>query len=118
MGSVDYIDAVDAALDRLRTTGFYIGDFFANHGPMAAEALAKLGYCDEVDGWVDANIAHRDHRPCPNPASPSTIGGWRWAIAIAAATGCSSFATNWLRRRGAMCCGYGGRSCYRVASGH
>ena len=70
MGSVDYTDAVDAALDRLRTTGFYIGDFFANHGPMAAEALAKLGYCDEVDGWVDANIAHRDHRPLPKPGEP------------------------------------------------
>jgi hypothetical protein len=78
MGSVDYIDAVNAALDRLRTTGFYIGDFFANHGPMAAEALAKLGYCDEVDGWVDANIAHRDHRPLPKPSEP--IGDWRVAL--------------------------------------
>jgi hypothetical protein len=78
MGSVDYIDAVDAALDRLRTTGFYIGDFFANHGPMAAEALAKLGYCDEVDGWVDANIAHRDHRPLPKPGEP--IDDWRVAL--------------------------------------
>jgi hypothetical protein len=78
MGSVDYIDAVDTALDRLRTTGFYIGDFFANHGPMAAEALAKLGYCDEVDGWVDANIAHRDHRPLPEPSEP--IDDWRLAL--------------------------------------
>jgi Questin oxidase-like len=78
MGSVDYIDAVDAALDRLRTTGFYIGDFFANHGPMAAEALAKLGYCDEVDGWVDSNIAERDHRPLPKPAEP--IDDWRVAL--------------------------------------
>jgi hypothetical protein len=67
-----------AALDRLRTTGFYIGDFFANHGPMAAEALAKLGYCDEVEGWVDANIAHRDHGPLPKPSEP--IGDWRVAL--------------------------------------
>jgi hypothetical protein len=78
MGSVDYIDAVNAALDRLRTTGFYIGDFFANHGPMAAEALAKLGYCDEVDGWVDANIAHRDHGPLPKPSE--RICDWRVAL--------------------------------------
>ena len=78
MGSVDYIDAVNAALDRFRTTGFYIGDFFANHGPMAAEALAKLGYCDEVDGWVDANIAHRDHGLLPNPTEP--ISDWRVAL--------------------------------------
>jgi Questin oxidase-like len=78
MGSVDYIDAVNAALDRLRTTGFYIGDFFANHGPMAAEALAKLGYCEEVDGWVDANITHRDHGPLPKPSEP--IADWREAL--------------------------------------
>jgi hypothetical protein len=78
MGSVDYTDAVNTALDRLRTTGFYIGDFFANHGPMAAEALAKLGYCDEVDGWVDGNLAHRDHGPLPKPHEP--IGDWRLAL--------------------------------------
>lgn len=78
MGSVDYSEAVNAALDRLRSTGFYIGDFFANHAPMAAEALAKLGYCDEVDGWVDANIDHRDHGPLPKPRE--TIGDWRVAL--------------------------------------
>jgi hypothetical protein len=78
MGSVDYIDAVNAALDRLRTTGFYIGDFFANHGPMAAEALAKLGYCEQVEGWVDANIAHRQHGLLPKPSEP--ISDWRVAL--------------------------------------
>jgi hypothetical protein len=78
MGSVDYVDAVNTALDRLSTTGFYIGNFFANHGPMAAEAIAKLGYCDEVDGWVDANIAHRDYPPLPKPSDP--IGDWRVAL--------------------------------------
>ncbi|MFZ0903651.1 MAG: hypothetical protein WAN71_07190 [Mycobacterium sp.] len=78
MGSVDYFDAVNAALDRLRSTGFYVGDFFANHGPMAAEALAKLGYCEEVDGWVDANIAHRRHGLLPKPTEP--ISDWRVAL--------------------------------------
>ncbi|UQX11448.1 questin oxidase family protein [Candidatus Mycobacterium methanotrophicum] len=78
MGSVDYVDAMNAALDRLRGTGFYIGGFFANHGPMAAEALARLGYCDEVDGWVDTNIGHREHAPLPTPSEP--IGDWRAAL--------------------------------------
>jgi hypothetical protein len=78
MGSVGYIDAVNTALDRLRSTGFYIGDFFANHGPMAAEALAKLGYCEEVDGWVDANLAHREHARLPKPGEP--IDDWRVAL--------------------------------------
>jgi hypothetical protein len=78
MGSVSYVDAVNTALDRLRGTGFYIGGFFANHGPMAAEALARLGYCDEVDGWVDTNIGHREHVPLPTPSEP--IDNWRVAL--------------------------------------
>jgi hypothetical protein len=78
MGSLDYTEAVNVALDRLRTTGFYLGHFFANHGPMAAEALAKLGYCDEVDRWVDANIRHREHGPLPDPTQPIT--DWQTAL--------------------------------------
>jgi hypothetical protein len=78
MGPVSYTDAVNGALDRLRTTGFYLGEFFANHGPMAAEALAKLGYCDEVDGWLDANISHRDYSPLPDPTE--AITDWQAAL--------------------------------------
>ena len=78
MGSVDYTDAVNGALDRLRTTGYYIGDFFANHGPMAAEALAKLGYCDEVDGWLDTNIRHHSYGPLPDPTQPITDWQRSW----------------------------------------
>jgi hypothetical protein len=78
MGSVSYADAVSGALDRLRTTGFYLGEFFANHGPMAAEALAKLGYCDEVEGWLDANIRRRDYTPLPDPTHPIT--DWQPAL--------------------------------------
>jgi hypothetical protein len=65
MTSTTYAEAVNVALDRLRTTGFYLDNFFANHGPMAAEAMARLGYCDEVDGWVGANIHHRKYDPLP-----------------------------------------------------
>jgi hypothetical protein len=78
MGSVDYIEAVNGALDRLRTTGFYLDHFFANHGPMAAEALAKLGYCEEVDGWLDTNIRHRTYPPLPDPTRP--IADWQAAL--------------------------------------
>jgi hypothetical protein len=78
MGSVDYIEAVNGALDRLRSTGFYLDHFFANHGPMAAEALAKLGYCDEVDDWLDANIRHRSYPPLPDRTQP--ISDWRAAL--------------------------------------
>jgi hypothetical protein len=78
MGCIDYTDAVNGALQRLHTTGFYIGDSFANHAPMAAEALAKLGYCDEVESWVAANLRHRGHRPLPDPAQQIT--DWRAAL--------------------------------------
>jgi hypothetical protein len=78
MGSIDYTETVNSALERLRTTGFYIGDFFANHGPMAAEALAKLGYCDEVDSWVAANVAHHEHRPLPD--ATQRITDWPAAL--------------------------------------
>jgi hypothetical protein len=37
---------------------------------MAAEALARLGYCDAVDGWVDDNIHHRKYGPLPEPSQP------------------------------------------------
>ncbi len=77
--STTYAQAVNGALDRLQNTGFYLGDFFANHGPMAAEALASLGYCDEVDSWVGTNIHHRRYGPLPGPWQP--IGDdWQEAL--------------------------------------
>ena len=78
MQTISYSDAVNGALDRLRPTGFYIDDLFANHAPMAAEALARLGYCDEVDGWLDANIEQRNYGPLPDPSTP--IDDWRTAL--------------------------------------
>jgi len=70
MTSITYAEAVDGALDRLQNTGFYLDGSFSNHGPMAAEALATLGYCDEVDRWLDINIAHRKCGPVPKPVQP------------------------------------------------
>lgn len=77
--STTYAQAINGALDRLQTTGFYLGEFFANHGPMAAEALAALGYCDEVDRWVDTNIHHRRYGPLPKPGQ-SIRGDWQEAL--------------------------------------
>ncbi len=36
------------ALDRLRGTGPEFDGFLANHGPMAAEALVRIGASDAV----------------------------------------------------------------------
>ena len=48
MSSTTYAQAVNGALDRLQTTGFYLGNSFANHGPMAAEALALGDACGSL----------------------------------------------------------------------
>lgn len=82
-GSVTYAEAVDGALDRLRSTGLFIEHFFANHGPMAAEALATLGYCGEVDDWLDTNMARRNYEPLPRPSRPidsRVPDDWRAAL--------------------------------------
>ena len=36
-----------------------MGPGFAFHAPMAAEAMAALGYYDEVSGWIERNRAER-----------------------------------------------------------
>lgn len=41
------------ALDRLRGSGPEFDGFLANHGPMAAEALVRIGGADAVPGWVE-----------------------------------------------------------------
>ncbi|SPX88477.1 hypothetical protein [Mycobacterium xenopi] len=115
MGSRDYTDAVNSALDRLRATGFYLDHFFANHGPMAAEALAKLGFCEEVDGWVENNIQHRNYPRCRRRRSRSLIGKRHWAIANVAAIGWSCSAANSPKPRGEKCCRTGGQGYCRVA---
>ena len=39
LSSITYSDALDGALHRLQTTGFYLGNFFANHASSAQPAL-------------------------------------------------------------------------------
>ena len=46
------MDELDAALDVLRPTGPEYGAGYANHGPMASEALRALGRNDAIVSWV------------------------------------------------------------------
>ncbi|MFJ9641023.1 hypothetical protein [Streptomyces sp. NPDC101178] len=66
-----YTDAVSGALERLRGVGFEHGPRFVNHAPMAAEALAHMGYADAVPGWVDRNLRTHTYHEVPEP---------RWTI--------------------------------------
>ena len=44
---------LDEALERFHHGGLEYGPGFANHGPMAAEALIELGHGALVTGWLD-----------------------------------------------------------------
>lgn len=71
MTTLSYTDAMGEALDRLRSVGYEHGTKLVNHAPMAAEALACLGYTDIVPSWVDQNLRARHYHE--RPAS-------RWAL--------------------------------------
>ena len=46
-------DMMLVALDRLRGTGAEFAGFLSNHGPMAADAMIRLGGGDRVERWVE-----------------------------------------------------------------
>src|SRR5215470_8970564 len=71
MATMNYSDAVSEALHRLQGVGFEHGPSFANHAPMAAEALARLGFADDVPAWVEQNLRQRRYLERPRP---------RWAL--------------------------------------
>ncbi|MEU9645478.1 hypothetical protein [Streptomyces sp. NPDC048188] len=83
MAALSYSDAVSEALERLRPVGFEHGRSFVNHAPMAAEALAHMGYADEVPAWVERNLRTRSYHDVPErrwPIDPDDPGDWRAAL--------------------------------------
>ncbi|MGW5784762.1 hypothetical protein ACWEWK_12300 [Streptomyces sp. NPDC003757] len=83
MAALSYSDAVSEALERLRPVGFEHGRSFVNHAPMAAEALAHMGYADEVPAWVERNLRSRSYHDVPErrwPIDPDDPGDWRAAL--------------------------------------
>jgi hypothetical protein len=63
------------ALDRLRGTGLEFDGFLANHGPMAAEALTRIGGSEAVAGWVDGY--RRRLGPAPEAVRGIDDADWR-----------------------------------------
>ncbi|MCB5170190.1 questin oxidase family protein [Streptomyces bambusae] len=83
MPGLTYGDAVTEALDRLRGTGFEHGPQFVNHAPMAAEALAHMGYADEVPGWVDHILRAHSYHDVPETRwtiDPADRSDWQSAL--------------------------------------
>jgi hypothetical protein len=72
-------EALDAALTVFAATAPRFGSVgLANHGPMAAEALAHLGRPDAIPGWVARYRRRLDD--APPPARPLTEEDWPAAL--------------------------------------
>src|ERR1700754_4496142 len=67
-------DVLLDALHRLRDTGPEFDGFLANHGPMGAEALVRIGGSDAVPAWVDGYL----HRLGPAPGVVRGISDVDW----------------------------------------
>jgi Questin oxidase-like len=70
-------NALDEAFERLAFAGFELPNGFVNHGAMACEALAALGFEEELDGW--ARRFARAGGPCVEPVLASTF---EWGEAL------------------------------------
>jgi hypothetical protein len=71
-------EILDENLARLARTGPEYRGGLSNHGPMAAEALVRLGRADEVEHWVDGYIQQLDE--ALNPSDRITSETWREAL--------------------------------------
>jgi hypothetical protein len=56
-------DVLDESLSRLAVTGPEFGGGLSNHGPMAAEAMIRLGRPDDVEPWLDSYIRRLEDAP-------------------------------------------------------
>ncbi len=68
-GSAADHDRLDETYTRMRTTGPEFDGWLSNHGPMAADALIRLGCGEAVESWVDHYTRRLDDAP-----------GTRWKI--------------------------------------
>ena len=76
---------MEAALERLRTTGPEYHGRLANHGPMAAEALVVMDRPDAVVPWVDYYRRRLHERP--SGTRPIDAAQWREALGDGARVG-------------------------------
>jgi hypothetical protein len=59
----DTAGILDEAYQRLHRTGPEFDGWLSNHGPMAAEAMARHGHGDDVGPWLDAYIRQLEDFP-------------------------------------------------------
>jgi hypothetical protein len=71
---------LDESLSRLAATGPEFGGGLSNHGPMAAEALVRLGRTDDVEPWLDGYITGLEEPP--RATDRITDETWRDALGV------------------------------------
>lgn len=57
------IGILDEAYERLHATGPEFNGWLSNHGPMAAEAMARRGHAGEVGLWLDGYVRRLEEFP-------------------------------------------------------
>ncbi len=80
-------DVLDEAYGRLHQWGpeWGGGNGLSNHGPMAVEVLARRGYSDQVEGWLDRYVPRLVDLPAED--DPITEDNWRAAMGDLARVG-------------------------------
>ena len=79
MYDVSANEALDEGLSRLAATGPEFRGGLSNHGPMAAEAMVRLGRAGAVAGWLDGYLGRLEAARPPATASPTRPGASRSA---------------------------------------
>jgi len=59
-------EVLDEGLARLAATGPEFRGGLSNHGPMATEAMVRLGRADAIERWLDGYLRKLDDPPAPS----------------------------------------------------
>ncbi len=78
MPDVSANDVLDEGLSRLAATGPEFRGGLSNPGPLAAEALVRLGRADAVEHWLDGYLKRLEDAPAPGDRV--TDATWRDAL--------------------------------------
>jgi hypothetical protein len=76
----DTTSTLDRALDRVSALDYGSSRPFVNHGPMACEALATLGFGDSIDDWVHRFESSMEEAMLPVFGEWSPPPEWRDAL--------------------------------------
>jgi hypothetical protein len=75
--ATDATGILDEAYERLHDTGPEFEGWLSNHGPMAAEAMARHGHAEEVPRWLDGYMDRLEEFP----RGTAPVGAdWREAL--------------------------------------